>query len=52
MQRIFITGRTGFFGKSILDYRLRHPDFLADAELTILSRDPNASVAANPKLAT
>ena len=50
MQRLFITGGTGFFGKSILDYRLRHPDFLADAELTILSRDPNVFVAANPKL--
>ena len=52
MQRLFITGGTGFFGKSILDYRLRHPDFLADAELTILSRDPDAFVAANPELGT
>ena len=51
MQRIFITGGTGFFGKSILDYRLRHPEFLADAELTILSRDPAAFVAAHPTLA-
>ena len=51
MKRIFITGGTGFFGKSILDYRLRHPDFLRDAELTILSRDPAAFIAANPRLA-
>ena len=51
MKRIFITGGTGFFGKSILDYRLRHPEFLADAELTILSRDPAAFIAANPRLA-
>ena len=51
MQRIFITGGTGFFGKSILDYRLRHPGFLADAEITILSRDPAAFIAANPRLA-
>ena len=51
MQRIFITGGTGFFGKSILDYRLRPTDFLADADLTILSRDPDAFVSANPKLA-
>lgn len=51
MQRIFITGGTGFFGKSILDYRLRHPEFLRDAELTILSRDPAAFIAANPRLA-
>lgn len=51
MQHIFITGGTGFFGKSILDYRLRHPDFLRVAELTILSRDPAAFIAANPQLA-
>ena len=51
MQRIFITGGTGFFGKSILDYRQRHPEFLADAEITILSRDPAAFTASNPKLA-
>lgn len=51
MQHIFITGGTGFFGKSILDYRLRHPEFLADVELTILSRDPGAFIAANPALA-
>lgn len=50
MQRIFITGGTGFFGKSILDYRLRHPEFLRDAELTILSRDPTAFISGNPKL--
>lgn len=51
MQRIFITGGTGFFGKSILDYRLRHPEFLRDTELTILSRDPATFIAANPRLA-
>ena len=51
MHRIFITGGTGLFGKSILDYRLRHPEFLRDAELTILSRDPTAFKAANPILA-
>lgn len=51
MQRIFITGGTGFFGKSILDYRMRHPEFLADADITILSRHPDAFVATNPKLA-
>lgn len=52
MRRIFITGGTGFFGKSILDYRLRHPDFMRDAELTILSRDPAAFIAANHRLAS
>lgn len=51
MQRIFITGGTGFFGKSILDYRMRHPEFLRDADITILSRHPDAFVATNPKLA-
>ena len=51
MQHILITGGTGFFGKSILDYRLRHPDFLADAKITVLSRHPDAFIAANPALA-
>ena len=51
MNRILITGGTGFFGKSILDYRLRHPGFLADAEITILSRHPDAFIEANPALA-
>ena len=40
MRRIFVTGGTGFFGKSILDYLKRHPDFRASDEWTILSRDP------------
>ena len=39
-RRIFVTGGTGFFGKSILDYLKRHPDFRAADEWTILSRDP------------
>lgn len=51
MNNILITGGTGFFGKSILDYRLRHPDFLNDAAITILSRDPAKFTAANPRLA-
>lgn len=51
MSQIFITGGTGFFGKSILDYRLRHPDFLADDSITLLSRDPGRFIKRYPRLA-
>lgn len=52
MRRIFITGGTGFFGKSMLDYRLRHPDWeWAKAEWTILSRSPERFAAELPQLA-
>ena len=52
MRRIFITGGTGFFGKSMLDYRLRHPEWeWAKAEWVVLSRSPERFIAANPKLA-
>ena len=52
MRRIFITGGTGFFGKSMLDYRLRHPDWeWAKAEWTILSRAPEKFAAEHPRLA-
>lgn len=52
MKRIFITGGTGFFGKSMLDYRLRHPEWeWANAEWVLLSRSPGRFVAANPELA-
>ena len=50
-DKILITGGTGFFGKSILDWRLRHPGFMDGAEFTILSRAPGAFVAACPRLA-
>jgi len=50
MKRIFITGGTGFFGKSMLDYRLRHPEVAAD-EWTILSRDPGKFMKRYPRLA-
>ena len=51
MRRIFITGGTGFFGKSMLDYRLRHPDReWAQAEWVILSRAPERFAAAFPQL--
>lgn len=51
MKRLFITGGTGFFGKSILDYRLRHPEFAAEYGMTILSRDPERFAADFPVLA-
>lgn len=52
MRRIFITGGTGFFGKSMLDYRLRHPDWeWARAEWIILSRAPERFTAEDPQLA-
>ncbi len=49
-RRVFVTGGTGFFGKSILDYLKRHPDFRADDEWTILSRDPGKFKAQNAAL--
>ena len=52
MKRLFITGGTGFFGKSMLDYRLRHPEWeWANAEWVVLSRSPEQFVAACPLLA-
>jgi dTDP-glucose 4,6-dehydratase len=50
--RVFITGGTGFFGKSMLDYRRRHPEWKwARAKWVILSRDPEKFVATHPQLA-
>ena len=49
-MRIFVTGGTGFFGKSILDYLKHHPDFRAGDEWTILSRDPEKFRARNAAL--
>ena len=52
MKRIFITGGTGFFGKSMLDYRLRHPEWdWAKTEWVILSRSPEKFAAEYPRLA-
>jgi nucleoside-diphosphate-sugar epimerase len=47
MKRFFVTGGTGFFGKSILS-RIKGRD---DYDLTVLSRDPAAFRAANPAFA-
>lgn len=52
MKRLFITGGTGFFGKSMLGYRMLHPDWeWAKAEWVVLSRSPERFVASCPKLA-
>ena len=50
MKRILITGGTGFFGKSMLDYRLRHGRQI-DAEWIIVSRNPVAFLHDNPQFA-
>lgn len=50
MAGIFITGGTGFFGKSMLDYRLRHPG-VKWPDWTILTRDPGRFMKRYPTLA-
>ena len=45
-KRIFLTGGTGFFGKSILSMLQR--GFLPNTEFVILSRDPKKFLAENP----
>ena len=51
-NRLFVTGGTGFFGKSMLDYRCRHPEWpWAKSEWIVLSRFPKKFVAENPTLA-
>ena len=51
-KRLFITGGTGFFGKSMLDYRRRHPEWLwSKADWTVLSRSPEIFIAKNSVLA-
>lgn len=49
VRQIFLTGGTGFFGKSILDMLRRGA--LPEYRFTILSRDPGAFRAAQPELA-
>lgn len=51
-KRLFITGGTGFFGKSMLDYRRRHPEWLwSKADWIVLSRSPEKFIAENFLLA-
>jgi dTDP-glucose 4,6-dehydratase len=54
-KNIFITGGTGFFGKSILDVLLKIgslPRLNEQCSLTLLSRNPDAFLAANPHYKT
>ena len=51
-KRLFITGGTGFFGKSMLDYRLRHHEWeWVESEWVVLSRSPERFAAEYPHLA-
>jgi dTDP-glucose 4,6-dehydratase len=51
-KRLFITGGTGFFGKSMLDYRWRHPEWVwSKADWTVLSRSPENFIVKNSVLA-
>ena len=47
VKKIFMTGGTGFFGKSLLSMLKR--GFFPDCELVILSRDPERFRRANPE---
>lgn len=49
-QKIFLTGGTGFFGKSILDMLKR--GFKSNTEFVILSRDPQKFLHEYPQYAT
>ena len=50
MKRILITGGTGFFGKSMLDYRLRH-EMQIDEEWIVVSRNPIGFLNGCPQFA-
>ena len=48
-KKIFITGGTGFFGKSIFDMLVR--GFLSDTQFVVLSRDPQKFATEYPQFA-
>jgi nucleoside-diphosphate-sugar epimerase len=51
-QRIFVTGGTGFFGKWILEtFVAANREFGLDAEIVVLSRDPQRFLREMPHLA-
>ena len=49
LEKIFLTGGTGFFGKSILD--MLKAGFRKDSEFVILSRDPEKFLREYPEYA-
>lgn len=47
---LFMTGATGFFGKSILQWLIDHPLFFGDSlHLTLLSRNPHSFLEGYPQ---
>lgn len=48
MNRLLLTGGTGFFGRSLLRLYLSAP-VLSDLEITVLSRNPDLFLARNPE---
>ena len=50
VKKLFVTGGTGFFGKSLLSMLKR--GFMPDCELTILSRDPAAFLRKCPEFSS
>ena len=49
MNTVLLTGGTGFFGKSIMDYFLRHG---SGNRFVVLSRHPDRFLSRNPQFAT
>ena len=48
MNTVLLTGGTGFFGKSIMDYYLRHE---CNSNFIVLSRNPDKFLSQNPQFA-
>lgn len=50
-RRIFITGGTGFLGRSLLDYLQEGFDLHGGVQVTVLSRSPGRFIQAHPQYA-
>lgn len=51
-RRIFLTGGTGFVGKSLLDaFIVLHLEYRQEFEVLVLSRDPSRFLESNPRYA-